>query len=423
MSYPDNCHLGEISERYEGHGPGTISTGRHDHGGASYGTYQLSTALGTLDEYLKQSAYKDDFKNVTPNTKAFNDEWRTLARTKPGFAHDQQNFIKKTHYDKQLSRLKADGLDLSDRGHTVQEAIWSTSVQYGNLTTRVFEHGIADKFGKDYKLSELTDKDIVVAVQDYKITHIETDFASSPQLWGKLRTRAQNEKADLVALADGKPLPEHSHGHTHAHGNLLQLGAHGEAVTALQVDLAKLGYIGSHGQALQADGDFGKDTLHAVQAFQRDHGLAIDGKVGPRTHHAIQAETYATNEETAVFGERPAPLRAFNDSDHPQYPLYAKLEGLFPPGTSEARLTQATAACYMAGMNKPEDLGNIYGNENTILFSTNSLFANMAEMDVSKAAPTVQQSLQQVQQFDQQQQMQVQHTMEQQPVQGPIMQR
>jgi hypothetical protein len=61
VSDTDGYHLGEIAEIYEGSGPGTISSGTGDEGGVSYGTYQLSTARGVLNEYLKQSAYADNF--------------------------------------------------------------------------------------------------------------------------------------------------------------------------------------------------------------------------------------------------------------------------------------------------------------------------------------------------------------------------
>lgn len=52
-------HMGQTSARYEssGIGPGTISSGKGDAGGVSYGSYQLSSKKGTLKEYLDQSAY------------------------------------------------------------------------------------------------------------------------------------------------------------------------------------------------------------------------------------------------------------------------------------------------------------------------------------------------------------------------------
>ena len=49
--------LGTTSEHYEsaGRGPGVISTGRGDHGGASYGCYQLSSNLGVVQQYITKS--------------------------------------------------------------------------------------------------------------------------------------------------------------------------------------------------------------------------------------------------------------------------------------------------------------------------------------------------------------------------------
>jgi hypothetical protein len=50
-------HLGQTSAQYESGagGVGTISTGKDDKGGVSHGAYQLSSASGTLQEYLDQS--------------------------------------------------------------------------------------------------------------------------------------------------------------------------------------------------------------------------------------------------------------------------------------------------------------------------------------------------------------------------------
>lgn len=416
-------HLGQTSARYESgrNGPATISTGIGDHGGVSYGTFQLSSESGTLGEYLRQSPYGRYFKGLRPASDEFNEEWRSLAKTDSGFGRDQYRFIKTTHYDVELNRLQSRGIDLAVRGPAVQDALWSTAVQFGGLAPVIFENGIREKFGAHAQLSSLTDRDIVAAVQDYKVAHNDRLFASSSaRVRAALLDRAENERADLITLADGEPLPGQSHvPHDHVHESVLQQGANGEAVTTLQKELARLGYTNSHGQVLLADGDFGRETLHAVEAFQHDHGLAVDGRVGPRTHAAIHVATEARKMEASVVCDAPAPLIPFSDPGHPQQPLYEKLQGLFPEGTSEARLAQATSVCHVAGMNKPDDLGNIYGSGDTILFAPNSLFANMAGVDLTKPVPTVEQSLQQVRQFDQQQQVQVQPAMLQQPGQGP----
>ena len=48
----------------------------------------------------------------------------------------------------------------------------------------------------------------------------------------------------------------------------------------MQGILERLGYdLGSCG----VDGDFGRMTEKAVKAFQKDHGLTVDGICGPKT--------------------------------------------------------------------------------------------------------------------------------------------
>lgn len=137
-------HLGKTSEHYEsgGRGAGVISTGKGDHGGVSYGAYQLSTKAGTLNEYLDQSRYRSEFTGLVPQTSAFDAKWKDLARADPGFAEDQHDFICKTHYQTQVARLKDTGIDLSGRGRAVQDLVWSTSVQFRNLTPRIIAGGL-----------------------------------------------------------------------------------------------------------------------------------------------------------------------------------------------------------------------------------------------------------------------------------------
>ncbi len=60
----------------------------------------------------------------------------------------------------------------------------------------------------------------------------------------------------------------------------IRRGSKGESVRKCQAILDRLGYdLGSWG----VDGDFGKDTLAAVKAFQQDRGLVVDGIVGKMT--------------------------------------------------------------------------------------------------------------------------------------------
>ena len=315
MANDTDYHLGEVSERHEGAGPATISTGKGDHGGVSYGTYQLSTNTGTINEYLRASSYKDEFHGLTPNTPAFNEKWRALADSDPGFGRDQTQFIKSTHYDVQVQRLKEDGLDLSSRGPAVQEALFSTSVQYRDLTKGIFEGGLKAAYGEHYDLSKLSDKDIVVAVQDYKIAHNDVYFrSSSPKVRDSILDRAATEKGELTALAEGRPLPEQHHARAarhaaHSANGSLHQGSSGTPVTELQGKLAGLGY------PLQPDGSFGPATKSAVEAFQRDHQLKPDGVAGPATQRMINEQVQAR--------EAQHPSQVPTRLDNPAHPDHA----------------------------------------------------------------------------------------------------
>ena len=64
---------------------------------------------------------------------------------------------------------------------------------------------------------------------------------------------------------------------------LLYWGCKGDDVRRLQRALLNAGYT----QVRTADGIYGRWTYDAVRAFQRDHGLAVDGIAGRRTQNAL----------------------------------------------------------------------------------------------------------------------------------------
>lgn len=83
----------------------------------------------------------------------------------------------------------------------------------------------------------------------------------------------------------------------------LSKGSKGEEVKKLQTALMDAGYdVGSTG----ADGSFGKNTLAAVQQYQKDNGLQVDGIAGKNTLGSLYGT--GTNKETGGNGgsQKPA---------------------------------------------------------------------------------------------------------------------
>jgi Ca2+-binding RTX toxin-like protein len=205
----DYWTIGQTSAAYESSGQGvrTISSGNGDHGGASYGAYQLSSRSGTLDEYLnnaKYGNYAEKFDGLTPGTSEFNQKWRDLAATDVDFGNSQHLYIVDKLYGKTVGLLTGEGIDLSERGPAIQDAIFSTSVQFGPTgATDLIKSAIDGIYGANANISTITDRDLIIAIQQYKIQHNESRFqSSSPEFRQSTLARAQKEEQSLLALDD-----------------------------------------------------------------------------------------------------------------------------------------------------------------------------------------------------------------------------
>jgi LysM repeat protein len=131
--------LGQLSAKYEtgGRGPGVVSTGAGDAGGASYGSYQMTSkpAGGTVKRFVSQPdfPFADKFRGLTPGGPQFTAAWKQLAKTNGDeFQAAQHDYIKQTHFDPLVKKIiNEDGLNVLTRSHALQDVIWSTAVQHG----------------------------------------------------------------------------------------------------------------------------------------------------------------------------------------------------------------------------------------------------------------------------------------------------
>ena len=210
----EGWELGQTSERYEsgGKGPGTINnySNSGDLGGASYGVYQLASYLpekmpngnsrqtaknSPVIQYLSTSKFKKDFEGLAPATSEFDTKWKEIAQKNSiAFKDDQHEYIKKKYYDVALANLKRAGFDMSMYGPAVQDLIWSGAVQFGPANISAFKETLSNK-------SQLTDRDIVTIVSDWKIKNVDTLFrSSSVAIRNGVRSRYVQEKQDLLRL-------------------------------------------------------------------------------------------------------------------------------------------------------------------------------------------------------------------------------
>lgn len=210
--------LGKTSEKFEsgGRGPGTINDykggAKGDYGGASYGTYQFASFLPEINEgtgkarpifknnspvlaYINASKFKSQFEGLTPATPEFDAKWKSIASSNgEAFKKDQHDFIQRKYYDVMISNLSRKGIDLTKFGPGVQDLVWSTAVQYGASATSIFTTPLKDK-------SQLTDKDIIELVSNFKISTVDEYFKNnSASIRAGVKSRFESEKKLLLDL-------------------------------------------------------------------------------------------------------------------------------------------------------------------------------------------------------------------------------
>ena len=208
---PVSWTLGQTSKKYESGnlGPGAINdyvgSASWDMGGASYGAYQFASYLpiqvpetairnagrlrekrrpSPLEEYINSSKFKDLFKGLTPATTQFDEQWKIVANYyQKEFLDDQHNHVKKKYYDPVISKLRSIGIDVSNRGPAVHDAIWSTSVQYWHgKTVNLIKDAIGNK-------TQISDEDFIVDMYNLKFNRFPNES-----------DRISREMRDLISL-------------------------------------------------------------------------------------------------------------------------------------------------------------------------------------------------------------------------------
>lgn len=185
---PYRLDLGKASAFYESgkRGVETVSTGRRDKGGVSYGSHQLASKTGTMSEFLNSpegKSYKDRFGSHKPGSPEFSRIYKDIAKGDPeGFARSQHEFIARTHYEP--VKVKAQKLGYDVENPKVQEALYSMSVQHRRRTDRV-----------------LNDPRTKATIGKSGEAQVSAMFDVRTAKWSKYRNRYSAEKQDILAFS------------------------------------------------------------------------------------------------------------------------------------------------------------------------------------------------------------------------------
>jgi putative chitinase len=182
---------------------------------------------------------------------------------------------------------------------------------------------------------------------------------------------------------------------------VLRQGERGAEVVAAQQALNRLGYTGRNGQPLETrSGIYGPETRHAVEDFQRRHGLKPDGLIGDDTRAAM-----------TTAAQRPL----LSEATHPNHRLYAEIARQLPPGTRPEVAANVTLQALENGIASPDRLArvDVRGNDVFVMGTTPG---DRVKVDLNAPTPGMQQMSDHTRQ--QSQQVQPTPTRTQDPVQS-----
>lgn len=207
----NNSQLGYISAREESNGdPGALGLNPNDKGGASFGVWQLSSKMGSVDEFLSfiknkneeiysqlSEAKKQDNNKFEDN---FISKWKEIAKNNYDVFYELQRlFIKHNHFDAFIKSAKKNNLNINyllDYNST-SNMIWSTCVQHGpEGTIKIFK-----------KISPITSMEVLIErVYEERLNVISKSYPpNSPNpgivsLYNGIKNRLDNEKDEIIRI-------------------------------------------------------------------------------------------------------------------------------------------------------------------------------------------------------------------------------
>ncbi|WP_329743301.1 XVIPCD domain-containing protein [Dyella sp. A6] len=280
----ESGHLEKLEESFcYTHGTAQIpSEYAHRHGDATLEAARIAAIKGHPEE-LAELMYGGRMGNNLP--------W-------DGYKYRGRGYIQLTGKDNYTAAGQALGLDLV---HDPDMAAKPENAE--RIAVWIWQSQVPTSARDDVTKATLAINGGYNGLKERRTQFSEWERALTPDVMEQLK---HGQQPELPAQLSGT----HSI-HRNSNKPLLHEGARNKAAKALQVELATLGYTDNQGHPLKADGDFGPATRLAVEHFQHDHQLTVDGKVGLRTQQALHA----------ALKERDSALSLI-DAHHPDHGLF-----------------------------------------------------------------------------------------------------
>lgn len=287
-------YIGKYVRQFESGSKGSrmISKGTGDYGGVSFGTYQFPsykkavTTSGKLAEFWNKF-YASKFPGVQPgDNQAFKDAWLKAVDSDPNQFFKNEHDTEASEYTAALNRVKSrkPTFDPDRFSRGVQEALWSSAVQYG-------PGGLIDKVFIQEGLDNNTDKNKALEmIYNAKINGVDNHFkSSSTGVKNGIRSRFKQEFEILKGINNNALVPSVTNG--------------GDGSTGTVSTTGGMAQSGGMQQSTPSSNpfSFSLDTLKEAIGIGITKSLAADSSTGTTTTNA-DGTTTTTPKSGGVFG-------------------------------------------------------------------------------------------------------------------------
>ncbi len=219
---------GSISAQFESGAEGIAAIGYDSTGGTSYGKYQIASAPGTMQDFVKflkteapdlaSRLEKAGPANTGGKKGGMPTAWREIAAEQPErFERLQDAFISKSHFEPAMAAVsEKTGLQPTEFSDTMKEALWSTAVQHGpSAASRIFARAF-DKLGSLFSggaenaesqtasAAKLQPQDQEKVIREVYAIRATQFGSSTKQVQDAVQQRLGRERDLLLAHAAGK---------------------------------------------------------------------------------------------------------------------------------------------------------------------------------------------------------------------------